>query len=246
MDDHGVAPPAPVLPAGPEADAVPERSATGRLLGVFADPRGVFASMRARPRFLLAFLVALLFQSFFGFLLFQSHIAQDESIAQLETMGKDPRQIEAMERFFESPAAPVIIPLNADIALGFGLITTVALLYFMGNLMLGGRLTFRHYLSAGAYSLVVSLVGDSIRLALILSRGSSDVRLGLGNLFGQEIGLLGRALDLATDPFSLWATAVSAIGVSAYARKGFGFGAWTVLPGFLLGALFLAFLQSMR
>jgi len=241
MNDHEAAPSEPA-PGAVEADAVPERSAIGRLFGIFVDPRGVFASMRARPRFLLAFLVVLVFQTVFAVLIFQTGIVRDTSIAQLEAKGKDPQQIEAMERFFDSPAAPIITTVSGDIAFGFGLLASAALLFFMGNFMLGGRVTFRHYVSVVAFSWVVSLVDHSVRLALILSRGSLDVRLGLGNLFGDEIGFLGRALDLATDPLFLWATAVSAIGVSVFARKGFGFGAITVLPGFLLGVI----LQAIR
>lgn len=238
MDDQEKGVPAA---ATHDAEGVPERSPLGRLLGIFVDPAGVFASMRARPRFFLAFLVVLIFQTCFTILIFQTGIVRDESIAQLEAKGKDPQQIEAMTQFFDSPAAPIITVVTGDVAFGFGLMASAALLFFMGNFMLGGRLTFRHYLSVVAFSWVVSLVDHAVRLALILSRESLDVRLGLGNLFGEEIGFLGRAVDLATDPLFLWATAVSAIGVSVFARKGFGFGVAAVLPGFVLGILFQAF-----
>ena len=224
-----------------DVEGVPERSPLGRLLGIFVDPAGVFASMRARPRFFLAFLVVLIFQTCFTILIFQTGIVRDESIAQLEAKGKSPEQIEAMTQFFDSPAAPIITVVTGDVAFGFGLLASAALLFFMGNFMLGGRLTFRHYLSVVAFSWVVSLVDHAVRLGLILSRESLDVRLGLGNLFGEEIGFFGRAVDLATDPLFLWATAVSAIGVSVFARKGFGFGVAAVLPGFVLGILFQAF-----
>ena len=224
-----------------DVEGVPERSPLGRLLGIFVDPAGVFASMRARPRFFLAFLVVLIFQTCFTILIFQTGIVRDESIAQLEAKGKSPEQIEAMTQFFDSPAAPIITVVTGDVAFGFGLLASAALLFFMGNFMLGGRLTFRHYLSVVAFSWVVSLVDHAVRLGLILSRESLDVRLGLGNLFGEEIGFLGRVVDLATDPLFLWATAVSAIGVSVFARKGFGFGVAAVLPGFVLGILFQAF-----
>lgn len=224
-----------------DAEGVPERSPLGRLFGIFVDPAGVFASMRSRPRFLLAFLVVLVFQTAFTILIFQTGIVRDESIAQLESKGKSPQEIEAMTKFFDSPAAPIITVVTGDVAFGFGLLASAALLFFMANFMLGARLTFRHYLSVVAFSWVVSLVDHAVRLALIISRESLDVRLGLGNLFGEEIGFFGRALDLATDPLFLWATAVAAIGVSVYARKGFGFGAMAVLPGFILGILFQAF-----
>ena len=242
MNDQDIAAPPPVLPEAPDADAVPERSPLGRLFGIFVDPRGVFASMRARPRFLLAFVTVLVVQTVFAILIFRSGIVRDEAIAQLEAKGKDPQQIEAMERFFDSPAAPIISTVSGDVMFGFGLLASAALLFFMGNFMLGGRLTLRHYVSVVAFSWVVSLLDHAVRLGLILSRGSLDVRLGLGNLLGDDIGFPGRFLDLATDPLYLWATVVSAIGVSVFARKKFGFGVLTVLPGFLFGTL----LQAIR
>ena len=55
------------------------------------------------------------------------------------------------------------------------------------------------------------------------------------------MGPLGKALDTATDPLMLWSTAVLAIGVSVYARKGIGFGILTVLPGFLIALAASAF-----
>lgn len=242
MNGQDMIPPAPASPGISDAEAVPERSALGRLFGIFVDPRGVFASMRARPRFLLAFLVVLAFQTVFAVLIFQTGIMADTSVAQLEAKGKSPQEIEAMERFFDSPAALYVTTVSGDVAFGFALIASAAVLFFMGNFMLGGRLTFRHYLSVVAFSWVVSLVDHAVRLALILSRESLDARLGLGNLFGEEIGYLGRVLDMATDPLFLWSTAVAAIGVSVFARKKFGFGAAAVLPGFIIGIL----LQAIR
>jgi hypothetical protein len=241
MDGSQLTPPAPAPAVAPEVDQPPERSALGRLFGIFVDPRGVFASMRARPRFLLPLLVFLAFQTVFAILIFQSGIARDEAVAQLEAKGKSPQQIEAIERFFDSPAAPIITTVSTVVAFGFGLLGGAALLFFMGNFMLGGRLTFRHYVSVVAFSWIVRLIDDAVRLALIVSRESLDVRLGLGNLFGEDIGYLGRVLDLATDPLLLWSAAVAAIGVSVFARKKFGFGVAAVLPGFVIGALIKAF-----
>src|ERR1700741_5340117 len=149
MDERETTPP-PVAP--PDSEEVPERSAVGRLFGIFVDPRGVFASMRSRPRFLLAFLVVLIFQTIFAVLVFQSGIVESQALDQLRSQGKDPQQIDAMERFFESPAAPIITTVGGDVAFVFGLLASSGLLFFMGNLMLGGRLTFRHYLSVVAFS----------------------------------------------------------------------------------------------
>jgi hypothetical protein len=239
MSDHEVGP-STARPADSATESPRDLGPLGRLVGVFIHPRATFASMVSRPRFLLAFLIVLAAQTAFGFLMVQSGIVRDESIAKLEAQGKDPRQIEAMEAFFNSPAAPVITAVTGMVTFGFGLVAGAALLFFMGNFMQGAHLTFRHYVSVTAFSWLVSLVDHAARVGLILARGSLDVRLGLGNLFGEEIGFAGRALDLATDPLLLWATGISALGVGVFAGKSFGFGVTAALPGFLLGIVFQA------
>lgn len=245
MDDQEAA--RPPVATTPEPEEAPERSALSRLFGIFVDPRGVFASMRVRPRFLLAFLVVLSVQPVFGWLMFQSGLERDRSIEMLQEQGKDPRQIEAMERFYDSPAAPVVHLVSPVVMYGFGIIASASLLFFMGNLMLGARLTFPHYVSIAAYSAVVSLVNEAARIGVTLARDDLDARLGLGNLLGERMGYFGTALDLATDPLFIWSTAVAAIGVSVYARKGFRFGAMAVLPGYVLSILFrAALLQSIQ
>ena len=61
-----------------------------------------------------------------------------------------------------------------------------------------------------------------------------------GNLFGDELPYFGRVLDSMTDPLLVWGSAVTALGVAVYAKKGFGFGAIVVLPSFVITLLLSA------
>jgi hypothetical protein len=207
------------------------------------NPRATFESMRERPRFLLAGILVVLVQLVIAAVVVQSGIPREEAIAKMERQGADPAKIEAIEKFFDSPAAPIITIASAVVGVGFALVLSAGVLFFMGNLMLGGRIRFPHYLSAAAYGSVVLLVDNVVRVALILAKHGYDVRLGLGNVFGEDIGFVGRALDGMTDPLLLWGTAVMALAVSVYARKGFGFGVLSVLPGYLIGSILQGFRQ---
>jgi len=73
-----------------------------------------------------------------------------------------------------------------------------------------------------------------------LANRTFDVRLGLGVLLGDSTGFGVRALDMLTDPLFLWGNAIAALGVATYARKGFGFGVFAVLPGVLLAVILSA------
>ncbi len=206
-------------------------------LGVFIQPRQTFERLREKPRFLMPLIVLIVAQIAFSVVLFRSGVIANDAVAKMEAQGKPPEQIEQVEKFFDSPAAPIIGAVSGAVAIVFILLVSSGFVFFMGNLMLGARLTFRHYLCITTYASLIGLVGQAVRAGLALSKGTMDVRLGLGNLFGDDIGYMGRVLDTMTDPLTLWAIAISALGVSVFAKKGFGFGVLAVLPGFVLTML---------
>ena len=214
--------------------------ALARLAGVFIHPRRTFESMRDRPRFRSALIVVLIVQTALALVMYQSGVIAEQTVAKMEEEGRDPQQIEAVEGFFSGPLGFATTVATAPFATAIGLIAGAAILFFMGNLMLGARLRYAHYLSAMAYAGVVQIIDQIVRVSLILVNRTFDVRLGLGALFGDATGMPIRALDTVTDPLFLWGNLVCAIGVSTYARRHLGFGIIAVLPGLLLAALLAA------
>ena len=229
---------------GKTSDAPPvpgERpSALQSIVGVFLHPRRTFESMRDRPHFRLALVILLVIQTGIAILLFRSGVIAEQTIAKMEEQGKDPRQIEAVSSFFEGTGGILTTVVAAPFATTMGILFGAASLFFMGNLMMGGRLRFTHYLSAMVYAGIIQIVDQGVRVALILANRTFDVRLGLGVLFGDATGFPIRALDILTDPLFLWGNAVCAIGVSAYARRSFKFGLLAVIPGTLLAVILSA------
>jgi hypothetical protein len=228
------------IDATPTGEPARDEGPLGRLVGVFVHPRRTFEAMRERPRFLLPLVVLLVVQTAIAFAMFRSGVIAEQTVAKMEEQGKDARQIEAVQSFFEGPGGLVTTVVTAPFASAIGVLSGAAILFFMANLMMGARLRFPHYLSAVAFAGVVQIVDQLVRVALILRNRTFDVRLGLGNLFGDNTGFGVRALDILTDPLFLWGNAIAAIGVSAYAKRGFGFGALAVLPGMLLAVLLSA------
>jgi hypothetical protein len=212
----------------------------GRLLGIFIHPRRTFESMRERPHFRLALVLLLVVQTGIALALFRSGVIAEQTIAKMEAQGKDQRQIDAVQNFFEGTGGMITTVVTAPFATVIGVLAGSALLFFMANLMMGARLRFSHYLSAVAYAGIVQIVDQLVRVGLILANRTFDVRLGLGALFGDATGFPIRALDTLTDPLFLWGNAVCAIGVSAYARRDFRFGLLAVLPGVLLAVILSA------
>lgn len=218
----------------------PEMSPIGRLLGVFIQPRATFESMRERPRILLPMIVLIVVQTALAFVMFQSGIVAEETTAKMEAQGRSPQEIEAVQRFFEGTPALIFTMATSPVFATILLVTLAGLAFFIGNLMLGGRLRYAHYLSAMAFGGLVLLVEQIVRVGLILASRTYDVRLGLGMLLGDATGFGVRVLDTMTDPLFLWGHAISALGIAVYARRGFGFGVASVLLGVLASVLLSA------
>ena len=156
------------------------------------------------------------------------------------TIMLDDAVIEATTKVFDSPAGMFIGMAGNIVGVPFAMLVSAAILFFRGNFMLGAKLRFPHYLSAAVYGSVVGLIDHVVRTALIVTKQSMDVRLGLGNLFGEDLPFLGRVLDSMTDPLLLWGMAITALGIAVYAKKGFGFGAIAVLPTLVVTLLLSA------
>ena len=208
----------------------PKVNEFGTLLSIFFKPRETFAAMTEKPRFLIALIVVTLVMCAMTIPVFQSGIVRDETIAKMEAKGTPQPQIDATEQFFDSPAGVLMAAGGNIIGIPFVLLFSAALLFFMGNFMMGAKLRFPHYLSAACYGAVIGLIDHVVRMVLVITKESMDVRLGLGNLLGDDLPYFGRVLDSLTDPLLLWSMAITALGVAVYAKKGFGFGVLVSLP----------------
>lgn len=221
------------------ASEPPRMSTPATLVGVFSRPKTTFQALAARPRVLVPILALAVFHLAFGLILAQSGVLRNDTEARLEARGAPPEQIEAVTRMMDGPMRYFSVA-GGPIVLVFSLLVVAGLLYFMANLMLGARLRYVHYLCVAAYGGVVAIVDQLVRLGLALGRGTLQVHLGIGAFLGEDLSAPIRALDAATDPLLLWATAVQALGVAVMARKNFGFGVMAVAPGFVILVLLSA------
>jgi hypothetical protein len=227
--------------AEPEASEPPAVSQAQALVGVFTRPRATFEGMRSKPRFVLALAVLIVAQVLLAVAIFQSDAVQNDTVAKMEAEGRSDTQIQAVVDYFNSPVALPVTAVTGGVAFAFIVLVISGIMFFMGNLMQGAKLTFAHYLSAAVHGYLVGLLDQIARTALAYQKGTLNIPLGIGILLPEDAGPLGRILDTLTDPLLLWATAIMVVGVSVYARRGIRFGIVTVLPGYLLGVVLSAF-----
>jgi hypothetical protein len=237
MDEPKILTEAPALD-GAEAPRVSQAQA---LVGVFTKPRATFDGMRAKPHFLLVTAILIVAQVILAIIILQSGAVQNDAVEKMEAEGRPEAHIQAVVDYFESPAALPVTATTGAVAFVFILLLMSGIMFFMGNLMQGAKLTFSHYLSAAGHGYLVGLIDQGVRASLASQKGTMHIPMGLGIILPEDMGLAGKMLDTMTDPLLLWSTAIIVIGVSVYARRGIRFGIITVLPGFLLGVVMSGF-----
>lgn len=215
----------------------PAMSPWASLARIFFSPRSVFEALSPRPTYLIPLLLILVVHVGVGYFITGSDMVREATIAKLEAKGAPQEQIDATEKMMDSPLVRVIGTVGAGIGVAFVVVLGAGLLYFMANLMLGAKLTFAHFLCASCYGTVVGLVDTLGRTALMLAKNTLHVQTGLGAFFGSDPGFPVRILDTLTSPLVLWAAAIQALGVSVFAKKGFGFGVLCALPGLVIAAI---------
>lgn len=212
-------------------------SAWGSLLRIFVAPRSVFEALSPKPTFVVPLLLVVVVHLAVGFFVTRADFVREATVSKMEERGAPQEQIDATERMMGSPVVAVFGSLGGGIVIAFVIFLGAGVLYFMANLMLGAKLTFAHFLSVACYGQVIGLVDTFARTGLMFARGTIHVPTGLGSFFGGDLTYPLRALDLLTSPLLLWVAAIHALGVSVFARKGFGFGVLCALPWFVIGAL---------
>ncbi len=217
-----------------ELTPAPTPSVWGSLLRIFFAPRRVFESLAAKPTFLLPLLTVVILNAPLVFMLSTSDTLRNVQIAKMEEKGLPQEQIDAVTAAMESPVAIGFGTGLGVIAIAFFMLLSAGILYFMANLMLGAKLTFTHFVCVSSYGYVIGLVHAVIQTVMQL-RGTLFPPMGVGLLLG-DLSYPLRVLDLMTNPFFLWSNAIMALGVSVFAKKGFGFGVLCALPWFVLEA----------
>ena len=211
-------------------------SALADVFRVLFEPAAVFERVRARPRFLMPFLVICAIQIVLYFVnLPYIKAAMQAQAATRPAGGPDPSK-------FLSVGA-VFIPLGIGIALLIG-----ALLLWVLVSLFGGEGKFGTLLSVSAYASVPSVILLAIVGAIVLQmKGAGDITsqqdlqpaLGLDLLAPGATGFVGAVLK-AINPFSIWGLVLTAIGVATTHRlsKGTGYAVATVV--FVIGVLIAA------
>jgi len=228
-----VATPPPIESAPPGAWPFPRR-----LVALITAPRALFAHLAERPSWIVPFLLLILAAGVFVDTTWQNAWVP-QMTAKMDEQGAPEQAYEMVAGntglIMYSLAIPIIGAIMTFIYAGA--------VMFVGNFLLGGRLDYKRALSIVSHAGLVSLIALPVRILLANAAASPQVTLGPGALLPpeQQEGFALKFLAFffqSFDVFTLWQTALVAIGVSIVARVGLKPAMMAMFGLFLVFALF--------
>jgi hypothetical protein len=232
--------PAPEYQEAP-APEVKKKGALERIVGMFFEPSETYQSIKARPTWLVAFLVTMLFGILFYFaytsrvpyeVRFQAQM--DRTMQAMERFSTDERQVRAMREEFERRAREGetmrgrVLAAASQIGLALILLVVVAALYLVGSILVGKRMTFKQALAVRAYAdLPPSVVWSIITVILMFVKSPDEIdpvdprsilTSNLGPLIDKEQVVL-KTLANNIDLFQIWGIILAIIGMTIVPEK---------------------------
>ena len=209
--------------------AEPPLGEVGRITGVLFDPKKAFASIAAKPSWIVP--VILLIVAYLAFMYcFTTHVGWEHSMRQaMETNSRtqqmDPQQRETalqMQLKFAPIGAYVVGPI---IIVAVALITAGVLLLVLK--MMGASLTFKQMFGISAYAMLPGVISSILAIVVVFIKNPEDFNLqnplafNLGAFLEPPPNSSKALYSLATsiDLFSFWTILLLAVGISVAARK---------------------------
>ena len=223
------------------------------LTGIFFEPGRTFEALRVRPRFLVAALICMVaFMAFY--LTYLQRIGYENQVnAEVEVAAQKndmpPEQKAAMRDIQLKTFVKAIRYLSPPV--GFVIIFAFfGLIYFLGAMMMGKRISYKQALSVSAYaSLPPLLLAMLLNLVILFIRPpteDAEIARGLNGLVHANLGMISDPVAnpvvttalASIDLFALYGLFLASLGLRKIARLSSG-AAWTVvLVIWVIGVLF--------
>ena len=190
-----------------------------RFMAVFTSPRALFEHLAERPTWVVPFLVSLA-AFVLVYMILLDPVIVPQQITRIEDSGR-PNADQAIA-MMSGPIKYSFVVFGLIFVAGATFLYALAV-FVVGSFVLGGKFTYRHALSLVTHAGLVLLPSAILRVPLALVTKKAEVTFGPGAFFpiDQAEGFGGRFLSFAMfglDVFTLWQTALIALGVGVMAR----------------------------
>jgi hypothetical protein len=211
-------------------------NAMQRIIGVFFSPRPTFEDIDRKPAWVIPLVIIM--AVVIGFTIVTMPITMpDQMEKQREKMlerGMDDDQIDQILTTQEK-VGKYIGPVMAAITTAIILLIFSLVVWFIGNIVLGGKTTFKTMFSVYLYSSLIGMLGMLLSLPLIIQKQTANVHFSLALLLPEEQSktILYNVLK-AFGVFSIWQYVVLAIGFAVIYKFSMKKSAMTMVVLFLI------------
>ena len=184
-------------------------------MGIFTSPAKTFASIDLSPTWIVP--LALVLAVNLVFVYFANNIILDETLVQQEEAmverGMDPEKIDQAIAQVEK-WTPISIWVFTIIGPPIMLAIVSGVFLFVGNVILGGKTSFKKVLSVTAWSWLIFSLAGLVMLPLVLSQETMQISFSLATFMSDESKntFLYRFLQ-KIEIFTIWWIAVYSIGL---------------------------------
>ncbi len=197
---------------GPEGE---ELSIVQKIVGIFTAPAKAFASIDLSPGWIIPLTLILAVNLVFVY--FANDIILEETLVQQEEAmmerGMDAEQIDAALTQVES-WTPISVWVLSIIGPPIILAIVSGVFLFVGNVILGGKTSFKKVLSVTAWSWLIFSLAGLVMLPLVLSQETMQISFSLATFMSEESKNTFLYLFLQKiEVFTIWWIAVYSIGL---------------------------------
>ncbi len=191
-----------------------EMNFLSRMFGVFFSPQKTMESINHKPGWVVPLIVILLATVILSVISMPVTIPYqlEKQRTAMEERGMSDEEIDqALE--MSAKITKFAIPAGGLIMGGIFLVIIALVVWFVGNIILGGETNFARVFSVFLYSSFISLFGGIIKLPIIFSRQTPDVHFSIASFFNPDSLNKWLYSFLKTiELFQIWQFIVLAIG----------------------------------
>jgi len=207
-----------------------------RMFGVFFSPKKTFEDIDRKPDWVVPFVVILVIMVVFTIVTMPITLPERMEIQRekMEERGMSDEQIDAAMATGEK-IGKIMGPIGAAITIGIMLVIFTLILWFVGNIVLGGQTTFKKMFSVYNYSSLIGMLGLLVSIPLIISKQTANVHFSLALLLPEDQSktVLYNVLK-ALGLFSIWQYVVLAIGFAVIYKFSMKKAGFTMLILFII------------
>lgn len=187
-----------------------------KIYNLFFAPRKTFESIDRKPAWLTPMVIVVVVVLLFTIVVMPIMIPQqmEKQRAKMEEKGMSAEQIDKAMEMGEK-FGRILGPISAGVGTVIYLLAISGLFLFVGNIILGGKSSFKKLLSVVCYTSLIGSLNSIILLPIILSKENMDVHFSLAAFMSSDTTETFLYQFLKNiDLFWIWQIIVAGIGIA--------------------------------